>query len=287
MPVSRDTKQLCVKVMARVVAVAFGCLLLQGCPQAPPTEHPSITVSVGNNVLLISGQGFSNVNACAHLSLQGGQTHSVLIGDPSCSNGAFSNFAFPYSYGGCINPKSKTTTYVFAQDPTNNAGASQSIQIPWDTNCAVAGAACLNSGTACVACGGENEPVCSNNSASLCVQPTCTFQQQQNGTCTANLPDLHPSFSGGQQICTANCGHAQGYSPCYPYMDGCAANTSYPATLLSPQNTCVTAPNGLNQFSCFDNSTIQNTGDCTCVPSQKACAVNTSPGNGTCQSTPC
>jgi hypothetical protein len=263
--------------------VVLASLLLQGCPPPSPGENPSITITNGQNVLIISGRGFANVGLCAHLSMQSPQTGPVVIGDPSCSGGGFADFPFAYSYAGC-KPQSTTTVSIFAQDPNSSAGASQSIQIPWGTNCILAKAACLNSGAACVACGGEGEPVCSNGA---CVEPDCSFAKQQNGVCVATQPDLHPTLSGSQLICTANCGHTQGYTPCYPYMDGCNVAASYPSTIIAPQNTCVTSPSGLNTFSCYDNSMIEPNGQCTCVPSSGTCPVNSSPGNGICASSPC
>ena len=195
------------------------------------------------------------------------------------SLGGIANFAFPYSYAGC-QPKSTTPVSIFAQDPSSNAGASQTIQIPWGTNsnCMLAKASCLNSGAACVACGGEGEPVCSGGT---CLEPACSFEAQKNGACVATQPDLHPTLSGRQLICTANCGHTQGYSPCYPYMDGCNVAPSYPSTIIAPQNTCVTPSNGINTNSCFDNSNLDPTGQCTCLPTNGSCSVN-SQSNGTC-----
>jgi hypothetical protein len=240
-----------------LIGLIITTLLLSGsgCPPAPPTEHPSITVNAGNNVLIISGKGFQSVPLCAHLSMQSGATGPVVVGDPSCSGGGFVNFVFPYSYGACANPKSTTSVSIFAQDPNSNAGASQTIQIPWDTNCVIAKAGCLGAGASCIACGGEGEPVCANNS---CVEPDCSYQKDKNGNCVVTLPDLHPD--GTQQaICTANCGHTQGYHPCYPYMDGCFApqNNIYPSTQVAPGRACdTTDQNGIFTQTCYDDSTL-------------------------------
>lgn len=273
------------KHAAGMLFAVITCLILAGCPPGPPSEHPSISVVSGSQVLIISGHGFiSSVGLCAHLSMVlPGST--VSIGDPSCSGGGFADFPFPYSYSGCAQPKSTITATIIAQDPNTTAAATQTIQIPWDTNCMVALASCINSGAACQACGGEGQPVCSNGA---CVEPVCTFAAQQAGQCNVTQPDLHPNRSGGQLICTANCGHAQGYTPCYPYMDGCNASASYPSTIVAPQNACVTNPSGaLNQFSCYDNSKIMNNGSCMCAPSAGSCPVNVSPANGACQSAGC
>ena len=271
-----------------LVAVLIGSLPLFGCPPAPPTEHPAITVTIGSQVLIISGHGFSpGLGACAHLSMSGGQSGTQSIGDPSCSGGAFADFAFPYSYAGCVRPMSTTTVTIIGQDPSNSAGASQTIQIPWDTNCIVAKAGCLNSGASCIACGGEGQAVCSNGG---CVTPDCSFAQQQVGVCTPAQPDLHQNYQGGQMMCTANCGHAQGYFPCYSYMDGCVYSASYPSTIIAPQVPCTTVPTGggLTQYACYDNATIvNNDSSCQCLPSARPCSVNVSTVGGICQSGGC
>jgi hypothetical protein len=272
------------KPLLALAAVALGNLI--GCPPPQPNVNPSINVTNPQpDVLIISGHGFNpGLASCAVLSMQGSDTHSVGMNSPTCSGGVFVDFVFPYSLAGCANPKRTTSVTIFAQDPSSSAGASQTIEIPWDDHCIVAAASCINSGAACVACGGEGQPVCSNGS---CVEPTCTFDDQQGGKCVATQPDLHPTLSGSQLICTANCGHTQGYTPCYPYMDGCNVSPGYPSTIIAPQNTCVTASTGLRTFTCFDNSTILNNGSCACVPSAGKCAVNSSPGDGTCRSNPC
>lgn len=269
-----------------VVMILLTCVLVAGCPPPVPGEHPAITVTQGSDVLVISGHGFAtSATLCAHLYMTGPTgVGTVSIGDPSCSGGGFADFPFPYSYGACVNPGSTTSVTVVAQDPASTAGASQTLQIPWGPSCVIAPAACINGGAACVACGGEGQPVCSNGG---CVPPPCTFAQQRDGSCTAQLPDLHPNRSGAQLICTANCGHTQGYSPCYSYMDGCSAGSGYPATLVAPQTACSVAPTGVATYSCYDNATIMNNGSCQCAPSVSACPVNSSPANGICQSTGC
>lgn len=288
---------------ARIIALA-GLLPLAGCP-TNPAAHPSISVSIGQNVLVIKGAGFSTTeNLCAHLSLQGAQTGPRSIGDPTCSGGGFSGVPYPYSYGGCTQTNSTTTVTVFAQDPSSSAGASQTIQIPWGSNCSLQAANCLNSGASCIACGGEGQPVCLNGGCvepvaegqpicsntgtinAACVASVCNYQaQQQPNGCKVDYPDLHPTLAGNQLVCTANCGHTQGYSPCYPYMDGCNANpgTTYPNTILAPENACVTTQSGLSDFTCYDNAQIENNGSCLCVPSNGKCPSNSSPGDGTCR----
>jgi len=275
-----------------IATIAFCAVVLPGCGTVPSGVNPSITVtSVQKNVLLISGKGFANVPLCAHLSIQGGTTGSISIGDPTCTNGAFSNFPFPYSYAGCVNPTSTTTATILAVYVDTQANyttaAAQPTQIPWDKYCMLAKASCVNSGAACVACGGEGEPVCSNGS---CIEPACTYAMQQNLLCVATQPDLHPEQAGTQVVCTANCGHTMGYQPCYPYMWGCDGSaSSYPSTIIAPQPTCMlTGSNGLKGFSCFDDSTIDKNGQCICVPSFSTCPVNVSPGDGMCSPTkPC
>jgi hypothetical protein len=292
---------------AVLAAVTLGTLL-QGCP-SNPSLHPSLTVTRLGNVLIISGKGFANVPLCAQLSLQGSATGSRTIGTPSCSGGGvFTNFPYPYSYGGCANPGSTTNTTVFGIDTQgSNAGASQTLQIPWNTYCSLQAANCTGTGAACQACGGEGEPVCSGSNP--CVQPpakgypvcsnnactteTCSFEQQVDGICSnSGYPDLHPTLSNpndvnSQLICTANCGHTRGYSPCYPYMDGCNAGpgVTYPNTITHEEGACSTgasSTSGLSLWSCYDNSVIEPTGECTCLPSRGLCPVNQSPGNGEC-----
>lgn len=303
----------------RAAAALLGCAmlatLLQGCPPNP-LLHPAITVTRAGNVLIVSGTGFAGVPACARLSLQSPATGSRLIGTPSCSSGGtFSDFAYPYSYAGCANPTSTTSVTVFAVDTQgSNAGTSQTVQIPWGPYCSLQAANCIGTGAACQACGGEGEPVCSGNS---CVQPaeegspvcsngvcpagqteeTCSYESQVSGICNNDYPDLHPALSNpndvnSQLICTANCGHTRGYSPCYPYMNGCYAGSgvTYPATIIAEQDACYSGASstyGLAQWTCYDNSVIEaggtvSGGECTCQPSQGICPRNQSPGNGVC-----
>lgn len=293
------------RYVSTVLVVVTLAALLQGCPPNPSLQ-PSLTVTRFGNVLVISGKGFANVPQCAHLSLESGAAGSRTIGAPSCSSGAFSDFPYPYSYGGCINPASTTNVTVFGVDTQgSNAAASLTIQIPWDTYCSLQAANCTGSGAACQACGGEGEPacngttcvqppadgqpVCSNNA---CTSETCSYEQQTEGICTASYPDLHPTLSNPQDvnsqlICTANCGHTRGYSPCYPYMTGCDAESgvTYPNTITEQEGTCITSATsstGLPLFSCYDNAVIDPDGGCTCLPSKGICPVNQSSGNGEC-----
>jgi hypothetical protein len=290
---------------AAVLIAAPLVTLLPGCPPNPAL-HPSLSVTRSANVLIISGAGFANVPACAHLSLQSGTAGSRTVGTPSCSNGGFSNFAYPYSYGGCVNPGSTTNATIFGVDTQgSNASAAQTLQIPWDAYCSLQAANCIGTGAACQACGGEGEPACSGTpcvqppaqgqpvcSNNACTTETCSFEQQEAGVCSnGGYPDLHPTLSNpndvnSQLICTAKCGHTQGYSPCYPYMDGCqaGAGVTYPSTLLGQQGACSGASTltGLGMWSCYDNSDIDSTGQCTCEPSHGICPVNQSPGNGEC-----
>jgi hypothetical protein len=289
---------------SRIAVLLPGALLLTGCLPPNPALHPSISVAVGQNVLVIKGTGFSATeNLCAHLTLGGGPVGFRPIGDPSCSGGAFADIPYPYAYGGCNQTNSTATITVFAQDPSSSAGASQTIQIPWGPNCSMQAAGCLNSGASCIACGGEGQPVCSNGGCvepsadgqpvcsanginAGCVATPCDFQAQRIGTCTVSYPDLHPTLAGNQLVCTANCGHTQGYKPCYPYMDGCNANpgTTYPSTIIGPERACkTTTQSGLPAWSCYDNALLSKEGECSCVPSQGTCPVSSSPGDGTCR----
>jgi hypothetical protein len=70
-----------------VIAAVMVATLLQGCPPNP-SLHPSISVTMRGNVLIISGSGFANVPSCAQLSLQSAPTGSILIGFPNCAGGS-------------------------------------------------------------------------------------------------------------------------------------------------------------------------------------------------------
>lgn len=292
------------KLVSFFIAAVVGALLLTGCPPAPPPGvHPSISVAIGQDVLIIKGTGFNATeNACAHLAIGGGQVSQRSIGDPSCSGGAFVDVAYPYSYGGCTEMTTTTTVTVFAQDPSSSAGAAQTIEIPWGPNCSLQAAGCLNSGASCIACGGEGQPVCAgggcveppaagqqicspNGINAACVTATCDFQAARNGACSVDYPDLHPTLVRNQMVCTANCGHTRGYKPCYPNTDGCnpSPGTTYPNTIVFQQKACITTQNGLGEFRCYDDANIENEGECRCAPSKDSCPVSASPGDGTCR----
>jgi hypothetical protein len=307
-----------IKTSLSVIVVLALAASLQGCPPNP-SLHPSITFTRQDNVLIIGGSGFANVPLCAQLSLLGDATGQRTIGTPSCSGGSFVDFAYPYSYAGCVNPGSTTSVTIFATDTQgSNAGASLTVQIPWDTYCSLQAADCNGSGAACQACGGEREPACNGAcvqpaadgqrvcstaacpscSAGTCPPAVCSFQRQTIGGCSNTYPDLHPTLSNpndpnSQLICTANCGHTQGYHPCYPYMDGCnaGAGVTFPNTLVAPQGACITASTfGLSLYTCYNNSQISTSGSagfssCLCVPSNGTCPVNQSSGNGVCAPT--
>ncbi len=236
-----------------------------GCPQSNLT--PSITVNSSPGILTISGTGFdSTVSSCARLALEGlpQPSSNVAIEVAQCSGGSFQNFNWQYSYVGVgcdpSNPSNARSATVFATDTQGtNAGASQTVSIPWGPTCALAGtcgaigqSACpggtcsaggVNVGGVCQACGSEGQPACTGN------------------TCQG---DLHPNFQGEQIVCTANCGHTQS------------------GTNPVPQSPCEVplVPPNLSQggiFTCYDHAMIDTFGNCTCVPNTlNTCPVSTS-----------
>jgi hypothetical protein len=247
----------------RLSAAASLALYVSACcggAGQPPCNNPTITVSAVPQGFNISGSQFSGASPCARISMNGlptttGASGSIVLGDVACPGGAFSNFQWHYTFFNCT-PNTTRAVNIIATDQSTLRAAVKSAAIPWGPTCGLVNY---------TACGGEGQIPC------------------PGGTCSAGPPDLHPDIQGGMVVCTANCGHTQGYSPCTPGMDGCPPGGG---TLVAPQRPCrTTAPGGLNQFTCFDHSRISNTTDCLCVPnSLNTCQVNTSPGNGVCTS---
>jgi len=259
----------------RIIALIFGGLLAGcACGQMGQPACPSIQVTSNPNFLTIGGSSFSNIPSCAHLSMSGLPPPEAVvpIGDPQCTNGSFQNFNWQFSYVGC-SPSTTQPVTILGVDNQTSTAASQNISIGWGPTCGLSGfcgqigqAACpsgicvsgVNSGGACVACGGEGQPVC--------VAPATI--------CHKGPPDLNPNFQNGELECTATCGHTQGYSPCTPIMGACGGA---PSTLETPQNPCVTKNGNLNDYTCFDGGMIDMFGNCTCVPNNvNTCQVSTS-----------
>jgi hypothetical protein len=266
--------------MRRILGLIFGGLLAGcACGQLGQPACPSLEVTSNPGYLTISGSSYSNISKCVHLSMTGlpPPEAAVVIGDPTCVNGGFQNFNWPYSYVGCT-PSTTQSVVVIGTGLTSNnllSGqvASQAVSIGWGPNCGLSGfcgqigqTACpsgcvsgVNSGGTCVACGGEGQPVCAGS------------------TCQSGPPDLNPNLQGTQAVCTVTCGHSQGYTPCTSNMGPCGGS---PPTLELPQSPCVTSNGILNLYTCYDHSMIEmidTYGSCTCVPNTvNTCQVNNS-----------
>ena len=176
-----------------------------------------------------------------------GASGSIVLGDVNCSGGSFNNFVWNYAFFNCT-PNTTRNVSVIATDQSTLKAAIQSISFPWGANCGLVNF---------TKCGGEGEIPC------------------PGGQCNSGPPDLHIDIQGGATVCTANCGHTQGYSPCTPGMDGCPPSGG---TIVAPQRACRTQQGGTSVFACFDHSIIPNNSSCRCMPNTvNACAVNTSP----------
>jgi hypothetical protein len=230
-------------------AALGGC----ACGQMGQPACPGITVVSTPSSVTVSGSGFSNVPNCVSVSVSGLPPPNAVvgIGQPACSGGTFQNPTWTLSSVGCTS-NSPQTVVVAAVDQKTLTSASKTISVNW--------------GQGCQLCGGEGQPVCSN------------------GSCQSGAPSLHPTRQGSKSICTATCGHAQGYSPCNSTMGACGGS---PPTLVEAQPPCVTTQNSLNinLYSCFDNAMIQTTagggGDCLCIPNTvNTCTTNTSLQSG-------
>lgn len=241
----------------RQIPVLILCGLLAGCAcgQMGQPACPSLQVTANPTFLTISGSSYSNIANCAHLSISGFPPPQavVAIGDPQCINGSFQNFNWQYSGVSCVPSTTKTQSVVVAGvDNQTTTVASQTVSIP------------------CIPCGGEGQAVCPGN------------------VCSKGPPDLNPDFENGQLVCTAKCGHTQGYTPCDSSMGACGGA---PPTLENPQNPCITKNGNLNDYTCYDGSMIDTFGNCTCVPNTvNSCQTSTSvpkpPANDTGTCTP-
>jgi hypothetical protein len=220
----------------------------------PSCNDPHIKVSPIASGLSIDGSQFSGATPCARISIIGlpsstGSSGSIVLGDVTCSSGAFQKFEWHYAYFNCT-PLSSVNVSVIATDQSTLKAAVQPARLPWGPGCGL-----VNH----TQCGGEGEIPCAG------------------GICDRGPPTLHLDFQAGVEVCTMNCGHTQGYSPCIAGMDGCPTSSGPTSTLVAPQRACVTKQNGVNAFSCFDHSRISNTTDCLCMPNtQSACTTNTS-----------
>jgi hypothetical protein len=247
----------------RLSAAALLAFTLSACgcggPGQPACNNPQIVVSAVGQGFKISGSQFTGATPCARLSMNGlppttGASGSIVLGNVNCSGGAFNNFLWNYAFFNCT-PSSTLGVNILATDQSTFKVAVKSTTIPWGPTCGLVNY---------TACGGEGQMPCPGN------------------TCNVGPPVLHPDLQGGVTVCTVNCGHTQGYSPCIPGMDGCPPGGG---TLVAPQRACVTSSGGLKTFTCFSHSRLSNTTDCICVPNtENSCAVNTSPGNGLCVS---
>jgi len=268
-------------------ASAIFALLLAGCPKT--TQN--ITVTNNGGSLTIGGTGFSNIPQCAQLALVGlpPPAAAVAMGQPNCSNGTFSNFTWRYSFT-TVSGSPQSCEYtgpqnvtVTATDLSNSQVASQSISIVTGPNCAIVCGTigtpacpqgCLvgvnsnpgNANGTCVACGGEAQPPCPN---------------------TACQPGLNLNATGGQNLCTASCGHAAG-EPCPPGLNSQYCSGSPP--VFATENACATQTQYQNQnyavFACYDGSVIPANGTCVCQPANASgtCTSPLPPSNnaGTC-----
>jgi len=233
---------------APILALAACC----GMPGQPACNDPKVTVQPLPQALNVSGSQFTGATPCARISMTGlpnntGASGSIVLGDVTCSGGAFNNFVWNYAFFNCT-PNTTRQVSVIATDQSTLKAAIQDISFPWGATCGLVNY---------THCGGEGDMPCPGNQ------------------CNAGPPDLHPDLQGGAVVCTVNCGHTQGYTPCTPGMDGCPSSGG---TLVAPQRACRTSQGGSSVFTCFDHSRISNTPDCNCVPNvQNSCSVNTSP----------
>jgi hypothetical protein len=253
------------------------------CP--PSTLKPSIAVDVSPAALTVRGSGWANVSPCARLSFSGlvnqGQSGTLAMGAAQCTNGSFQNFIWQFSLVGTCSATTPNNATILATDPQgSNAGAQQTVAIPWGPGCALA-AACGQEGQSpcpggtcatgfviskgvCTACGMEGVPPCPPN---VC-----------KGT------DLHLNFQGGQVVCTWFCGHYQGAACPSKDTPGCSGQP--PVLISAPQNACVTPFVGSDlknggYYACYDNGMIDNTDACQCMFNNlNTCPVSTSIRDG-------
>jgi hypothetical protein len=239
---------------SRMGGAALLATLLSACcgqPGQPACNNPLIKVDPTASGFNITGSQFSGGKPCARISMTGfpgntGASGAIVLGDVNCAGGNFPKFVWNYSLFNCT-PSSTIPVNIIATDQVTLKAAIQAATMPWGPGCGLVNY---------TPCGGEGELPC------------------QGGACSAGPPDLHPDLQGGTLVCTANCGHTQGYSPCVPGMDGCPPTGG---TLVAPQRACLTKPNGIGVFSCFDHSMIGNSNDCRCVPNTlNLCKTNTS-----------
>jgi hypothetical protein len=246
----------------RVSAAALLCFAASGCcggAGQPPCNNPQITVGTVPHGFNISGSQFSGAVPCVRVSMNGlptttGASGSIVLGDVNCSGGAFNNFVWHYAFFNCT-PNTTRNVNIMATDQGTLRAAVQSVSIPWGPACGLVNY---------THCGDEGEIPCAG------------------GKCGAGPPDLHPDLQGGIELCTVNCGHTQGYSPCTAGMEGCPPSGG---TLVAPQRACRTKAGALSVFTCFDHSRISSTTDCQCVPNTlNTCSVNVSGSTGQCVS---
>jgi hypothetical protein len=255
--------------MALAIVSAFGCLrrtagmlvfLLGACCGGlgqPACNNPKITVDMIPSGYRISGSDFAGGAPCARISMLGlpgntGASGTIVLGDVPCTGGKFTNFEWQYRLYNCTGVNRRNVSIVATDQKTHKLAVQETI-IMWGSECALSGY---------TQCGGEGEAPC------------------ENGGCDPGPPSLHPDLRDGRLICTKNCGHTQGYSPCTPGMDGCPPAGG---VLVAPQRACRTKPGVVSVFACFDHSRISNTPDCRCVPNTlNLCKTNISNASGTC-----
>jgi hypothetical protein len=149
----------------RIIILILLVRLLAGCAQSP--LRPSITVTSGSGTLSIHGQGFAPISSCAYVSLVGMPPYpsARALGQGHCDMHGNFDLEWGYSLVGhnCAANQQVSAT-VFAIDTQGtNAGASQTITMPWGSDCALAS----QTGTSPITYSLELSPGWALNSGSL------------------------------------------------------------------------------------------------------------------------
>ncbi|MFM0388355.1 hypothetical protein [Paraburkholderia dipogonis] len=123
----------------RIIILILLAGLLAGC--APSPLRPSITVTSGSGTLSVDGTGFAPVSPCADVTLEGMPQYppARAMGQGHCDMHGTFHLEWAYSFVGrnCAANQQVSAT-VFAIDKGRNAGADQTITMPWGANCALA-----------------------------------------------------------------------------------------------------------------------------------------------------
>ncbi len=282
-----------------IVAATVCALFLSSCQC---NLHEKVTVASSQNALTIIGQGFSNTNPCARLSLVGlPGSPAVPIGTVnSCSGGSFQINWTPSYVPGC-NANNSQSVDVSASDYIQTSCLYfANTSILWGKDCAIVGTcgkigqracpgetSCYLTGGVdatgnCVSCGGPNQPPCTIASAT--------------GTNTGCNRGLLPALgSPGQPpvICTAYCGYAQGaQEPCS--ILGPPDCQGAPPALMQPESPCITQtnvagnPSPIPVYTCYGDSVTGTSAvisGCLCqaAPGLSPCQGSTSALLGICQ----